>query len=97
MIEIKHLKTPVHAWNSGSLAAAAAVPHQTRPLCLINNQRSEQRLGFRPSSCVKLSAAALLRRRGSSLQLANQVLPQISRKSAAGVQRTAANSSAHRY
>ncbi len=47
MIEIKHLKTLQALRNSGSLAAAAAVLHQTQSALSHQFSDLEQRLGFR--------------------------------------------------
>lgn len=89
MIEIKHLKTLQALRNSGSLAAAAAVLHQTQSALSHQFSDLEQRLGFR--LFVRKSQPLRFTPQGEVLlQLANQPC-------AASVQRTAANSSAHRY
>ena len=78
MIEIKHLKTLQALRNSGSLAGAAAALHQ--PQSALSHQFSdlEQRLGFR--LFVRKSQPLRFTPQGEILlQLANQVLPQISR------------------
>lgn len=78
MIEIKHLKTLQALRNSGSLAAAAAVLHQTQSALSHQFSDLEQRLGFR--LFVRKSQPLRFTPQGEVLlQLANQVLPQISR------------------
>ncbi len=95
MIEIKHLKTLQALRNSGSLAAAAAVLHQTQSALSHQFSDLEQRLGFR--LFVRKSQPLRFTPQGEVLlQLANQVLAA-NQPCAASVQRTAANSSAHRY
>lgn len=76
MIEIKHLKTLQALRNSGSLAAAAAVLHQTQSALSHQFSDLEQRLGFR--LFVRKSQPLRFTPQGEILlQLANQVLPQI--------------------
>lgn len=78
MIEIKHLKTLQALRNSGSLAAAAATLHQTQSALSHQFSDLEQRLGFR--LFVRKSQPLRFTPQGEILlQLANQVLPQISR------------------
>ncbi|ECI9975180.1 HTH-type transcriptional regulator MetR [Salmonella enterica] len=78
MIEIKHLKTLQALRNSGSLAAAAAVLHQSQSALSHQFSDLEQRLGFR--LFVRKSQPLRFTPQGEVLlQLANQVLPQISR------------------
>lgn len=62
MIEIKHLKTLQALRNSGSLAAAAAVLHQTQSALSHQFSDLEQRLGFR--LFVRKASRCALRRRG---------------------------------
>ena len=76
MIEIKHLKTLLALRNSGSLAAAAATLHQTQSALSHQFSDLEQRLGFR--LFVRKSQPLRFTPQGEILlQLANQVLPQI--------------------
>lgn len=76
MIEIKHLKTLQALHSSGSLAAAAAVLHQTQSALSHQFSDLEQRLGFR--LFVRKSQPLRFTPQGEILlQLANQVLPQI--------------------
>lgn len=78
MIEIKHLKTLQALRNSGSLAGAAAALHQTQSALSHQFSDLEQRLGFR--LFVRKSQPLRFTPQGEILlQLANQVLPQISR------------------
>jgi Transcriptional regulator len=78
MIEIKHLKTLQALRNSGSLAAAAATLHQTQSALSHQFSDLEQRLGFR--LFVRKSQPLRFTPQGEILlQLASQVLPQISR------------------
>ncbi len=70
MIEIKHLKTLRALRNSGSLAAAAAVLHQTQSALSHQFSDLEQRLGFR--LFVRKASRCALRRREVLLQLANR-------------------------
>ncbi|XNM66466.1 HTH-type transcriptional regulator MetR [Escherichia coli] len=78
MIEIKHLKTLQALRNSGSLAGAAAALHQTQSALSHQFSDLEQRLGFRlfvrKSQPLRFTPQGVI-----LLQLANQVLPQISR------------------
>lgn len=71
MIEIKHLKTLQALRNSGSLAAAAAVLHQTQSALSHQFSDLEQRLGFR--LFVRKSQPLRFTPQGEVLlQLANQ-------------------------
>ncbi len=77
MIEVKHLKTLQALRNCGSLAAAAATLHQTQSALSHQFSDLEQRLGFR--LFVRKSQPLRFTPQGEILlQLANQVLPQIS-------------------
>ncbi len=77
MIEIKHLKTLQALQKSGSLVAAAATLHQTQSALSHQFRYLEQRLGFR--LFVRKSQPLCFTPQGEILlQLANQVLPQIS-------------------
>lgn len=77
MIEVKHLKTLQALRNCGSLAAAAATLHQTQSALSHQFSVLEQRLGFR--LFVRKSQPLRFTPQGEILlQLANQVLPQIS-------------------
>jgi LysR family transcriptional regulator for metE and metH len=78
MIEIKHLRTLQALRNCGSLAAAAAALHQTQSALSHQFSDLEQRLGFR--LFVRKSQPLRFTPQGEVLlQLAEQVLPQISR------------------
>lgn len=78
MIEIKHLKTLLALQNCGSLAAAAATLHQTQSALSHQFSDLEQRLGFK--LFVRKSQPLRFTPQGEILlQLATQVLPQISR------------------
>lgn len=78
MIEIKHLRTLQALRNYGSLAAAAAALHQTQSALSHQFSDLEQRLGFR--LFVRKSQPLRFTPQGEVLlQLAEQVLPQISR------------------
>ncbi|WP_105605711.1 HTH-type transcriptional regulator MetR [Cronobacter sakazakii] len=78
MIEIKHLRTLQALRNCGSLAAAAASLHQTQSALSHQFSDLEQRLGFR--LFVRKSQPLRFTPQGEILlQLAAQVLPQISR------------------
>ena len=78
MIEIKHLRTLQALRNSGSLAGAAAVLHQTQSALSHQFSDLEQRLGFR--LFVRKSQPLRFTAQGEILlRLAEQVLPQISR------------------
>lgn len=94
MIEIKHLKTLQALRNSGSLAAAAAVLHQTQSALSHQFSDLEQRLGFR--LFVRKASRCALRRRGDSAATGKPGAAA-DQPCTAGVQRAAANSSAHRY
>lgn len=77
MIEIKHLRTLQALRSSGSLAAAAAALHQTQSALSHQFSDLEQRLGFR--LFVRKSQPLRFTPQGEILlQLAQQVLPQIS-------------------
>jgi len=77
MIEIKHLRTLQALRNSGSLAAAASALHQTQSALSHQFSDLEQRLGFR--LFVRKSQPLRFTPQGEILlQLAQQVLPQIS-------------------
>lgn len=77
MIEIKHLRTLQALRNSGSLAAAAAVLHQTQSALSHQFSDLEQRLGFR--LFVRKSQPLRFTPQGEVLlALAEQILPQIS-------------------
>ena len=76
MIEIKHLRTLQALRSSGSLAAAAAALHQTQSALSHQFSDLEQRLGFR--LFVRKSQPLRFTPQGEILlQLAQQVLPQI--------------------
>ncbi|WP_226573947.1 HTH-type transcriptional regulator MetR [Mangrovibacter yixingensis] len=76
MIEIKHLRTLQALRSSGSLAAAAAVLHQTQSALSHQFSDLEQRLGFR--LFIRKSQPLRFTPQGEILlQLAAQVLPQI--------------------
>ncbi|WP_409309943.1 HTH-type transcriptional regulator MetR [Pectobacterium sp. B1J-3] len=76
MIELKHLRTLQALRNTGSLAAAAAVLHQTQSALSHQFSDLEQRLGFR--LFVRKSQPLRFTPQGEILlQLAEQVLPQI--------------------
>lgn len=76
MIEIKHLRTLQALRNSGSLAAAAAALHQTQSALSHQFSDLEQRLGFR--LFIRKSQPLRFTPQGEVLlQLAQQVLPQI--------------------
>ncbi|MEW7313118.1 HTH-type transcriptional regulator MetR [Buttiauxella gaviniae] len=78
MIEIKHLRTLQALRNCGSLAAAAAALHQTQSALSHQFSDLEQRLGFR--LFVRKSQPLRFTPQGEVLlQLAEQVLPQITR------------------
>ncbi|SUW65897.1 HTH-type transcriptional regulator gltR [Buttiauxella agrestis] len=78
MIEIKHLRTLQALRNCGSLAAAASALHQTQSALSHQFSDLEQRLGFR--LFVRKSQPLRFTPQGEVLlQLAEQVLPQISR------------------
>lgn len=78
MIEIKHLRTLQALKNSGSLAAAASTLHQTQSALSHQFSDLEQRLGFK--LFVRKSQPLRFTPQGEILlQLAQQVLPQISR------------------
>ncbi|MBL7636793.1 MULTISPECIES: HTH-type transcriptional regulator MetR [Atlantibacter] len=78
MIEIKHLKTLLALQSCGSLAAAAATLHQTQSALSHQFSDLEQRLGFK--LFVRKSQPLRFTPQGEILlQLATQVLPQISR------------------
>lgn len=78
MIEIKHLRTLQALRNCGSLAAAAASLHQTQSALSHQFSDLEQRLGFR--LFVRKSQPLRFTPQGEVLlDLAEQVLPQISR------------------
>ncbi|NIY49825.1 HTH-type transcriptional regulator MetR [Cedecea colo] len=78
MIEIKHLRTLQALRNCGSLAAAAASLHQTQSALSHQFSDLEQRLGFR--LFIRKSQPLRFTPQGEILlQLAEQVLPQISR------------------
>ncbi|OZT15800.1 HTH-type transcriptional regulator MetR, partial [Serratia marcescens] len=77
MIELKHLRTLQALRSSGSLAGAAAQLHQTQSALSHQFSDLEQRLGFklfvRKSQPLRFTAQGEI-----LLQLAEQVLPQIS-------------------
>ncbi len=76
MIELKHLRTLQALRNTGSLAAAAALLHQTQSALSHQFSDLEQRLGFR--LFVRKSQPLRFTPQGEILlQLAEQVLPQI--------------------
>ncbi|MDF7679482.1 HTH-type transcriptional regulator MetR [Enterobacteriaceae bacterium ESL0689] len=76
MIEIKHLKTLQALRDSGSLAGAAAIVHQTQSALSHQFRDLEQRLGFR--LFVRKSQPLCFTPQGEILlQLATQILPQI--------------------
>lgn len=78
MIEIKHLRTLQALRSSGSLAGAAIALHQTQSALSHQFGDLEQRLGFR--LFVRKSQPLRFTPQGEILlQLAEQVLPQISR------------------
>lgn len=78
MIEIKHLRTLQALRTCGSLAAAAAALHQTQSALSHQFSDLEQRLGFR--LFIRKSQPLRFTPQGEVLlQLAEQVLPQISR------------------
>ncbi|OAT15338.1 LysR family transcriptional regulator [Buttiauxella noackiae ATCC 51607] len=78
MIEIKHLRTLQALRNCGSLAAAAAALHQTQSALSHQFSDLEQRLGFR--LFIRKSQPLRFTPQGEVLlQLAEQVLPQITR------------------
>ena len=78
MIGIKHLRTLQALRNCGSLAAAAASLHQTQSALSHQFSDLEQRLGFR--LFIRKSQPLRFTPQGEILlQLAEQVLPQISR------------------
>ncbi len=78
MIEIKHLRTLQALRSSGSLAAAAVALHQTQSALSHQFSDLEQRLGFR--LFVRKSQPLRFTPQGEILlQLAEQVLPQLSR------------------
>lgn len=76
MIELKHLRTLQALRDTGSLAAAAALIHQTQSALSHQFSDLEQRLGFklfvRKSQPLRFTAQGEI-----LLQLAEQVLPQI--------------------
>lgn len=87
MIEVKHLKTLQALRNCGSLAAAAATLHQTQSALSHQFSDLEQRLGFR--LFVRKSQPLRFTPQGEILlQLANQVLPQISQALQAAMNRS---------
>lgn len=76
MIGIKHLKTLQALKNSGSLAAAAALLHQTQSALSHQFRDLEQRLGFR--LFIRKSQPLRFTPQGEILlRLAEQILPQI--------------------
>lgn len=78
MIELKHLRTLQALNNGGSLAAAAATLHQTQSALSHQLSELEQRLGYK--LFVRKTQPLRFTLQGEILlQLAEQVLPQISR------------------